>query len=512
MCNFNNFVIMKSLNNFSKLAIGMLVTASVFTACTKDDDPAEYSIQYLANTANLKNAGAAVDLGLPSGTKWADKNVGAASATDNGVLFIWGDVTGTQALPSGTTYEACPVTSDDLFNKFKGAEQTAYFYDSTEVYNDNYVILNNDSVEVLYKNAEAIFLAEAAKRPGKRLEAAIKAKATNGSDLYVLIDLFGSNDKIKNTPLLRDSLNYRTYKTRVDLQKDIYEGYPVAKAGLASAENTLKEKQEALKKAQETTPKNEIDIDKKTKAVAKAEAALASAQALEKFWSGYVNSTKLYFNNYSIVINQIDSTEQKFVEAKDLSANDADYKKYEYSNLRIQSPKIENGNQTGYNYAKLAYNKEYLGHTYNSIGTNDLIGNPNFDAATANWGADWQMPSEEQLNELITKCEWKFEGNGYKVTGPNGNSIFLPADGYRYGEEWIGKGTAGYYTSGSILSTYQFPSFADQLNGGKGSISNTQEMPSIMIFQHGDYDNSVKMYGNLTTIYGVSIRPVAKKE
>ena len=494
---------MKSFNNYSKLAVGMLVTASVFTACTKDDDPAEYSIQYTANTANLKSAGTAVDLGLPSGTKWADKNVGAASATDNGVLFIWGDVTGTQNLATGTTYEACPVTNADLFNKFKGQEKTAYKYDSTEVYNDNYVILKqNDSVEVLRQNAETILNSVGSKYAGKRLEASIKAKATNGTDFYILLDLIGSKF------ILKDSLNYRDYATRVKLQKDIYEGYPVAASNLANAEKTLKDKQDALKKAKETTPVNQIDIDKKTKAVEKAEAALASAQALEKFWSSYVKDTKLSFNNYSIVINQIDSTEQKFVEAKDVADND--YKKLAYTYFRIQSPKMDNGNQVGYNYDPLVYNTEYQGHSYNSVGTNDLIGNPNFDAATANWGDAWQMPTEAQLQELVEKCDWVFEGNGYKVTGPNGNSIFLPADGYRYGNEQIGKGTAGYYTSGSILSSYNFPSMAEQLNGGMGTISNTQSMPSTLIFQHGEFDNSVKMYGNLTTIFGVSVRPVAK--
>ena len=503
MCNLNKFVIMKSFNNYSKLAVGMLVTASVFTACTKDDDPAEYTIQYTVNTANLKSAGTAVDLGLPSGTKWADKNVGAASATDNGVLFIWGDVTGTQNLATGTTYEACPVTDADLFNKFKGQEKIAYKYDSTEVYNDNYVILSQDSVEVLRKNAETILSSVGSKYAGKRLEASIKAKATNGTDFYILLDLIGSNF------VLKDSLNYRDYATRVKLQKDIYEGYPVAVSNVAAAEQTLKEKQEALKKAKETTPVNQIDIDKKTKAVEKAEAALVSAQAVEKFWSTYVKDTKLNFNNYSIVINQIDSTEQKFVEANDVDGNN-DYKKFEYPYFRIQSPKMDNGKQVGYNYAKSVYNTEYQGHSYNSVGTNDLIGNPSYDAATANWGDAWQMPTEAQLNELITKCDWKFEGNGYTVTGPNGKSIFLPADGYRYGNELIGKGSAGYYTSGSILSSYHFPSMAEQLNGEMGTISGTQSMPSTLIFQHGDFDNSVKMYGNLTTIFGVSIRPVAK--
>lgn len=495
---------MKSFNNYSKLAVGMLVTASVFTACTKDDDPAEYSIQYTANTANLKSAGTAVDLGLPSGTKWADRNVGAASAQDNGVLFIWGDVTGTQNLATGTTYEACPVTDADLFNKFKGQEKTAYKYDSTEVYNDNYVILSQDSVEVLRKNAETILSSVGAKYSGKRLEASIKAKATNGTDFYILLDLIGSKF------ILKDSLNYRDYATRVKLQADIYEGHPVAVSGLASAEQTLKDKQVALKKAKETTPVNQIDIDKKTKAVQKAEAALASAQALEKFWLTYVKDTKLNFNNYSIVINQIDSTEQKFVEAKDV-AND-DYKKYEYPYLRIQSPDIDGNSkqQVGYKYAKSVYNTEYLGHSYSSVGTNDLIGNAEYDAATANWGSAWQMPTEAQLKELIEKCDWKFEGNGYTVKGPNGNSIFLPADGYRYGNELIGKGSAGYYTSGSILSSYHFPSMAEQLNGEMGTISGTQSMPSTLIFQHGEFDNSVQMYGNLTTIFGVSVRPVAK--
>ncbi len=498
---------MKSFNNYSKLAVGMLVTASVFTACTKDDDPAEYSIQYAANTANLKSAGTAVDLGLPSGTKWADKNVGAASAKDNGVLFIWGDVTGTQNLATGTTYEACPVSSEELFNKFKGQEKTAYKYDSTEVYNDNYVILNSqDSVEVLRENAEKILASVGSKYAGKRLEASIKAKATNGTDLYILLDLIGSKF------ILKDSLNYRDYATRVKLQADIYEGYPVAVSGLASAQQTLKDKQEALKKAKETNPDNKIDIEKKTKAVAKAEAALASAQALEKFWSTYVKDTKLSFNNYSIVINQIDSTELKFVEAKDVDDKN-DYKKYEYPYLRIQSPKIDDNSkqQVGYIYTSSVYNTEYLGRNYNSVATNDLIGNPNFDAATANWGDAWQMPTEAQLQELIEKCNWVFDGSGYTVTGPNGNSIYLPADGYRYGNEQIGKGTAGYYTSGSILSTYHFPSQAEQLNeDGKGTISNSQTMPSTLIFQHGEFDNSIKMYGNLTTIFGVSVRPVAK--
>ena len=47
------------------------------------------SIEYPNNAS-----GKAVDLGLPSGTLWADRNLDALDETDEGMLFIWGDPTG----------------------------------------------------------------------------------------------------------------------------------------------------------------------------------------------------------------------------------------------------------------------------------------------------------------------------------------------------------------------------------------------------------------------------------
>ena len=58
------------------------------------------------------------------------------------------------------------------------------------------------------------------------------------------------------------------------------------------------------------------------------------------------------------------------------------------------------------------------------------------DAATANWGAPWRTPTKQECVELVSKCKWTkratVDGNVvYEVTGPNGNSIFLPAAGFR---------------------------------------------------------------------------------
>lgn len=73
------------------------------------------------------------------------------------------------------------------------------------------------------------------------------------------------------------------------------------------------------------------------------------------------------------------------------------------------------------------------------------------DAAQAAWGIGWRMPTEKELQELKNKCKWKHEVLngfvGFRITGPNGNSVFLPAAGYRAGKtvEWM---KSGYYWSG----------------------------------------------------------------
>ena len=81
----------------------------------------------------------------------------------------------------------------------------------------------------------------------------------------------------------------------------------------------------------------------------------------------------------------------------------------------------------------------------------DISGNPQYDAATANWGGGWRMPTYSELSELKNNCSWEWTSlngvNGYKVTGPNGNSIFFPAAGYRYGTSSHGVGSSGGYWS-----------------------------------------------------------------
>ncbi|MBQ8271217.1 MAG: hypothetical protein IJZ22_08475 [Bacteroidaceae bacterium] len=77
------------------------------------------------------------------------------------------------------------------------------------------------------------------------------------------------------------------------------------------------------------------------------------------------------------------------------------------------------------------------------------------DVASVKWGGSWRMPTYEEQQELLENCTWEWTTlngvNGYRVTGPNGNSIFLPAAGYIHYENINIAGQRGYYWSNSLV-------------------------------------------------------------
>lgn len=82
---------------------------------------------------------------------------------------------------------------------------------------------------------------------------------------------------------------------------------------------------------------------------------------------------------------------------------------------------------------------------------NDISGNAQYDAAAANWGGSWRMPTRDEITELMYNCSWTPETqngvDGFKVTGNNGNYIFIPASGYRDGSSSYIYGECYYWSS-----------------------------------------------------------------
>ena len=115
-----------------------------------------------------------------------------------------------------------------------------------------------------------------------------------------------------------------------------------------------------------------------------------------------------------------------------------------------------------------------------------------YDAATANWGGDWRMPTFSEQAELLYNCTWTWTTqngvNGYNVKGPNGNSIFLPAAGARSGSSLNDAGSHGnVWSSAPYDGTYDSGAY----------------------YLYFDSDGQ-GMYGSFLRGNGQSVRPVVE--
>lgn len=124
---------------------------------------------------------------------------------------------------------------------------------------------------------------------------------------------------------------------------------------------------------------------------------------------------------------------------------------------------------------------------------NDYMITAEHDAATVNKGECWRMPTGTEACELYDKCKWEYttiDGvPGAKVTGPNGNSIFLPAVGVKKsgtGSVSLGE---GYYWTRSF------------------SPVDSDCAKSFVVFSDGSH----VIHQNHTRYDGVVIRPVLNK-
>ena len=112
----------------------------------------------------------------------------------------------------------------------------------------------------------------------------------------------------------------------------------------------------------------------------------------------------------------------------------------------------------------------YLSDSY-TYSDNPTVLPSDHDAATANWGNCWRMPTKEEYEELYnnTTVTWTQQNgvNGRLFTAANGNSLFLPAAGYRSGSSLDYAGSYGRYWSSSLFTDN--PIYASVLDFNSGS-------------------------------------------
>ncbi len=163
--------------------------------------------------------------------------------------------------------------------------------------------------------------------------------------------------------------------------------------------------------------------------------------------------------------------------------------KWAACNVGASSPE-DYGNY--YAWGETATKAEYTQANSKTYGKDigDISGNPQYDAARASRGGTWRMPTKAEFDELRDKCKWEWTTQGgkkgYRVTGPSGNSIFLPAAGWR--------------RSGSSLD------FADTYGGYWSSTPNSStDGADFILFGSGGRNT-----GWYDRYYGFSVRPVSE--
>ena len=127
--------------------------------------------------------------------------------------------------------------------------------------------------------------------------------------------------------------------------------------------------------------------------------------------------------------------------------------------------------------------------TDSKYGDNKTVLEPEDDVAHVKWGGTWRIPTQDEQKELLDKCIWEWTElngvNGYKVTGPNGNSIFLPTAGSFNGTNIDRR--FGRYWSSSLLS-------------------NGNDKACVLYF----FSSSQRRVASISRFNGVPVRPVCE--
>ena len=139
---------------------------------------------------------------------------------------------------------------------------------------------------------------------------------------------------------------------------------------------------------------------------------------------------------------------------------------------------------------------------------NDIGGDPQYDVARKEWGSIWRLPTKAEFEELLRNCTWTWTTlngiNGCKVTSKkNGNSIFLPAAGWRdskKNDKIIFQPAAGWRNGTSLYGQGTYGKYWSSTPRGSNI-----DYAYKLNFNSGRHDTSPS-----GRYYGMSVRPVSE--
>lgn len=497
-------------NSITRTALIALLSASVFVACKDDNKDDDFKNENsLGIPESVSSADNAVDLGLTSGTKWAKMNVGAANPWEFGDYFAWGETTPKETYDWSTYLHMAPGQTKEgqewrQINKYQPDEGSdGIWYNNIKFIGDSITTLapEDDAAAVNWGGDWVM----PSPQDYQELRANCEYEETGdykGTGVAGLI-LKGNGNEV--------FFPYAGYKLPWD-ENAFNEGYigPLWTNELGNGTNggihiwTLKRdltnydfKNDYYGRA------NGLCV----RAVCKAGGNANGHEAVDfglpsgKLWATMnIGAQKIEDYGYYLAWGE---TEPKVI------YNDSTYK---YS-VRTE---------TGYSYNKYQvadnsiggvwYTKEFVGDGKTQLDDVD-------DAAVANWGGKWKMPTEEQLVELQNECYWLYTENYADTTNVRGYIVYKAKAAADKGRkvtlyDFIDSTSApleGY----SLVDTHIFIPIAGFKRGEElsdATYSSYYWMSTLAWVGSAISLNAADVWGytNMQRYYGLTVRPVCK--
>lgn len=377
--------------------------------------------------------GTPVDLGLPSGTLWADFNVGASKPSEPGNYYGWGE-TETHTLYSWENYTLYDY-DNEVWIKWEG--------DSLDFGNTDIDVAHvkwggqwRTPSCAQYKELAEYCTWTLTEEDGMR---GYKVTGKNGNSIFIPFNGV-ITDHIQSVGVIGNYWSSSRYKDPE------YLGYALFIAPGEDMEDSL-DPDACAYRYYGYGIRPVIGNYMETKKFEAVDMALPSGTKWANMNIGAPSPEKAG-NIYAWAEVEVKDTYSK----ENYSFYDAATQTFE--------PVGEQRESIYYNVA------EEMNDTVNVY---DIQGS-GYDMAAHELGENWTTPTLEQYGELMQYCTWTWTTqngvNGYLVTASNNNSIFLPAAGIYINEDISGNGISFYYWTANMPSStsdqaYQFVGYRD---------------------------------------------------
>ena len=407
-----------------------------------------------------------VDLGLPSGLLWATCNVGANSPTSYGNFFAWGEIS-TKTTYDWSTYQYCNGSGTKLTkycnNSVYGNNGYTYNLTTLEA-SDDAAIANwgagwrmptNEEMNELFNNCTHVWTTQNGKN-GRLFT------GPNGNSIFLPVAGHRYDSSNGGTGAYGRYWSSSLYTENAGRASYLY----FSSISCDTGDRERYYGQSVRPVIPPATVTVTFNANGGTGTMAPQTFATGVAQALT---ANAFTKGNYPFNGWNTAADG-SGTDYANMQEITISANItlyAQWSTHEYVDLGLPSGtkwatcNVGSTTPEGYGdyfaWGETTTKGSYTEYNY-TYSDNPTTLPPSADAATANWGTGWRMPTKEEFSELNSNCTvtWTTRNgvNGRLYTGPNGNSVFLPAAGYRYDSELYDGGSDGSYWSSSLGSGY----------------------------------------------------------